>query len=343
MPLSFEAMSVSALVAIFLSAGAVVWVAGSQLARLVDAIAQKTGLGQAFAGMLLLGGITSLPEIAAVSTSAATGNAPLAVNNLLGTASINIMLLAMADIRFGRGSITRAAAQPAVLMQGVLCMLLAAAVALIAAAGDIPLFGFGVGAALIALASVGALWLSSDFQQRHVWEIVDQEHEPDDPVPDPRSLRQVITYTIGCAIVILIGGFVLAQSADALAHQSGLSSGMVGFLLVGAATSLPEVSSISAAVRLRRFQMAIGDVFGTNIFNIMLIFLADLIYIGDPVLGRAGQFEMVGAGLATILTGIFLVGLLERRDRAVLRMGYDTVAAFVTFGLGLALLVRVSG
>lgn len=59
---------------------------------------------------------------------------------------------------------------------------------------------------------------------------------------------------------------------------------------VGFATSLPEISSIYAAVKLERYSMVLGDIFGTNIFNIILIFVADLCYSGEPVLAQAGPF-----------------------------------------------------
>ena len=90
MPIDFNSMSLWMLGAIFAAAALVVWLAGTRLVGLVDGVSTKTGLGQAFTGMLLLGGITSLPELAAVSNSAAVGNAPLAVNNMLGTASMNL-------------------------------------------------------------------------------------------------------------------------------------------------------------------------------------------------------------------------------------------------------------
>jgi len=116
---------------------------------------------------------------------------------------------------------------------------------------------------------------------------------------------------------------------------------MVGFLLVGLSTSLPEISSITAAVRLREYDMAVGDVFGTNLFNLSLIFLADLIFVGEPVLSSAGTFEVVGAILACLLTGIYLVGLLERRSGAVLRMGYDSLVALLVFGASLLALSQI--
>ena len=158
-----------AVAAIFVAAATSIWLAGTRLSGYVDAISTKTGIGKAFAGMLLLGGITSLPEMAAVSTSAAAGNTPLAVNNLLGTASINLMLLAVADIIYGRDALTSVAAKPSTLMQGVLSMLLAAAVAMVAIIGDVPVLGVGAGSAMLALSCGVALWISSDFEHRHVW------------------------------------------------------------------------------------------------------------------------------------------------------------------------------
>lgn len=357
MPLGLASLSLPVLAAIFAAAAAAVWIAGTRLAGFADGIATRTGIGKAFTGMLLLGGITSLPEVAAVSTSAAVGNAPLAVNNLLGTASINLILLAVADIIYGRSALTAVAANPATLMQGVLSMLLAAAVAMIATVGDVAILGVGAGSTLLALGCAAALWLASDFEKRHVWEAVREEgrrearqdardgEAPDRPPQVVRlshwPLGKLIAATAVTALVILVGGFFLSVSADAIAARTGIGSGMIGFVLVGFSTSLPEISSITAALRIRQYDMAVGDVFGTNLFNIALIFLADAVYRGAPVLSVSGRFEVIGAILPVLLTGIFLVGLLERRGRALFRMGYDSVAALMLFGGGLVLLAHM--
>lgn len=337
-----ETLSLPLLGGLFVAAAVAVWLAGSRLAGYVDALTDKTPLGQAFMGMLLLGGITSLPELAAVSTSAVTGNAPLAINNLLGTASINLVLLAAADFHFGRGALTAVAARPATLMQGVLSMILATLVALIATVGDVGMFGIGAGSMVIACAALGALWLSSDFEHQHVWEAVgDGDGGPEGEArKDDRSVGRLSLYIGLCAVLILISGFVLSITADAIATKTGAAAGMIGFVLVGFATSLPELSSIIAALQLKRFQMAIGDIFGTNIFNLLLIAVADLLYRGGPVLAESRRFEVTGAILAVLMTGIFIVGLLERKDRTILRMGYDSAAALVTFAVGLLLLSR---
>lgn len=92
--------------AAFAAAAAVVWFAGARIARYADAIAEKTGIGRAVLGMLLLGGITSLPELAVASTASLAGHPALSVNDLLGSAAINVVIIALADAVIGRDAIT---------------------------------------------------------------------------------------------------------------------------------------------------------------------------------------------------------------------------------------------
>ena len=84
--------------------------------------------------------------------------------------------------------------------------------------------------------------------------------------------------------------------------------------------------------------MAISDIFGTNIINVALLFGADLVASGEPVFNRVGDFAVVAALLAALLTGVFLVGLAERRDRTIARMGTDSVLVVLFYAAGLALL-----
>ena len=69
--------------------------------------------------------------------------------------------------------------------------------------------------------------------------------------------------------------------------------------------------------------------------------MADLLSSGGPILAEAGPFEAIGALTALLMTGAFVVGLLERQDRAVLRMGYDALAALGIFALGIAAMAMV--
>src|SRR3546814_654833 len=108
---------------IFFLAAGVIWMTGGRLTRALDAIAQGTGLEHVFVGMLLLGGITSLPELANVVTASSIGNPALAVNNLLGSSAISILLLAIADAIVGRRAVTSIVAQPPTMMMATPCMI----------------------------------------------------------------------------------------------------------------------------------------------------------------------------------------------------------------------------
>ena len=89
--------------------------------------------------------------------------------------------------------------------------------------------------------------------------------------------------------------------------------------------------------------MALGDIFGTNLFNAALVFVIDALAPGPPVLSRVGAFSAFGALLGLVLTAIFMAGVIERRDRTVLRMGWDSLAALVAYAAGVAVLFKLRG
>lgn len=338
MPFSFAAFSLVELLALLALAGAIVWFAGSRLAGFVNEISERSGIGQAFAGMLLLGGITSLPEMATASTASLAGNPLLSLNDLLGSSSINILLLAIGDMIYGKQALTRQTSKPAPLIQGVLGMMLMAAVAIAIVVGDvaIPLLGAGILSLALAGGCLQSFRISNRFEHRRSWEAVGAtEADHNERPKSDYSNFKLGALTIAAAVAILIGGALLALTGDAIAEKSGLGSSIVGFALVGFCTSLPELSSVVGALKLRRYQLAIGDIFGTNLFNIQIIFVADLFYRGGPVLSEAGLFEVAAACLSVIMTGIFVVGMLERRDRTIWRLGADSALALVVFAAGL--------
>jgi cation:H+ antiporter len=326
---------------IFLAAAISVWIAGTRLTHALDAISRKTGWGQAFVGMLLLGGITSLPEIANSVTSSWTGNPALAINNLLGSAAINILLLAVADAFIGRDALTSAVAQPSTLMMATACILLLVTIAAAITVTDFPILGVGVWSIAICAMSIGAFWLSMGYNERAPWIVKGVDVKAEDEPEDDTSMRSLVITSIVTGAVILVAGYALSQTGDALAEQTGIGTGMVGFALIGLATSMPELSSITAALRLKRYEMAFGQVLGTNFINLSLILLSDAVFTGGPVINELSRFETVSALLGAVLTGVFLIGLLERRNSTVMKMGWDSLAVMILFAGGLVLLYTV--
>jgi cation:H+ antiporter len=340
----FESLSLTANLAAFAASGAVVWFAGSGIARCADAVARRTDFGEAAIGILLLGAVTSLPELAVAVTATLEGHPALSVGDVLGSASINLLILALADAVLGRKALTSTLPSTRVLLQGVLSTMLFVVAAGAAVTGDAPFLGMGVGSWLLVAGYAVCLRILIVAGDRKSWVPARRPRTKADSharEQDDTSAGALAAKTAGFAALILAGGFVLAQSAAAIAAQTGLGANIVGTVMLAAATSLPEISTVVAAVRLKRYEMAISDIFGTNLFNVTIIAVVDALHPGPPVLGEIGAFAAFAALLAGLLTLVFVVGALERRDRTVLRMGYDSLAAIVVYLAGIAVLYQL--
>lgn len=350
----FEGLSIWMNIALLTVAAVFVWLSGTRIAEHADTIAARTGIGSAVIGLLLLGGVTSLPEIAVTVTAAWIGNAQLAVNNLFGSIALQVAILAIVDAAIGRQALTSVVPDATVLMQGTLSILLLSIAAAGIVTGDVAFLGIGLWSWACAVAYVAGIAMLSHSADRSAWRPVDfgaaagnagwespkqPEARPDDG-PDS-ALSSIIWRTAGLAAVILVAGFVVSQTSDSIAKQSGLGSSFVGFVLVAATTSLPELSSTLSAARLGNYAMALSNILGTNLLNVGLLFLVDAVADGDPVLDRVGSFAAFGAVLGIVVTSLIVIGLLERRDRTVLRMGVDSLAVLAAYVAGLGILYQL--
>jgi cation:H+ antiporter len=334
----FQANLIWANLAIFAAAASVIWFAGTKLARCADLIAERTGLGKAFVGLVLLAAATSLPEVATTATAAALGSASLAVNNLYGGIATQTVFLALADISAVRGSLTYFTPRPVLLLQGTaLVLLLALALAGIAVGGLFSLFGIGLWTVVLFVAYLVAVLLIHRYEGRGGWKPVDvpdkqgEEGGQDQTQPERKegeeetpSTRRVFFVFAALGLVILVAGVVIAQVAEALAEQTGLGAGFVGATLLATAGSLPELSTTIAAVRIGSYAMAVSNIFGSNAMDATLVGLADVFYREGPILQAVDRSSTFMAAVAIILTCVYLVGMIERRDRVIWRMGLDS-------------------
>lgn len=342
-------MSLMLNLVIFVAAGTAVWIAGTKMSGYADTISRRTGLGQAIVGLLLLAGVTSLPEIAVSVTASIAGNPTLAVNNLFGSIAMQVAILVVIDFIIGRRALTAVVPDPELLLLGTLNILLLALAAAGMVIGDTAFLGIGLWAWASLVAYVFCLWLLSANDGRKPWLAASRDSqggqpvvtsEPADEEDDQKGPveRSLIVRTVLAAATILVAGYGLATSGDAIAEQTGLGSSFVGFVLVAISTSLPEFSTALGAARRGRFTMAIADILGTNLINVGLLFVVDAVALGEPVFNTVDSFAVVGALLGIIVTALFLAGLAERRDKTVFRMGVDSVAVLVVYSAGLIFL-----
>ncbi|SCY09782.1 cation:H+ antiporter [Nitrosospira sp. Nl5] len=347
----FTQTNISVNLSIFAVAAVVVWFAGARITGYANAISSKTGIGQATIGLLLLGGVTSLPEIGATVTSAATGASELAINNLLGSTAIQVAILAIVDQLIGRKALTSAIPDPNVMLQGGLNVLLLAIAAAGMVVGDISVLGVGIWAWICAAGYAFSIYILSRSRNRKPWiaaehgkvdhrlekQQAEAEEEASKELAD-RSLPNLITWTAGLGLVILVAGYLLSRAGDALSEQSGLGGSFVGFVLLAFATCLPEFSTAVTAARAGLYTLAVSEILGTNLIHVGLIFVIDLVGTGDPILNQAGAFSVFGALLGIALTALFVIGMAERGDKTILRMGIDSATVLGCYFAGLIVL-----
>jgi cation:H+ antiporter len=340
---AFESLPLPANMALFAGAAALVWISGIKLSAYAKIIAERTGAEQAFVGILLLGAVVSLPEMATTVAAAALGDARLAVNTLFGGIAATMAILAVTDALTGSDALSTDISHPIVLLQGVLVVLFLVVAASGIVVGDWSIGGVGIWTTTLLVLYVLFILVVKRYGTSEPWVARDKPsaentNARDTTHQDSRSLVEISLRTGGAAAVILLSGFVLAVSGQGLAEQTGLGTSFVGMLLGGVATSLPEVTTTIAAVRLAQYEMAFADAFGTNLFSVMLLFVVDAVYRGGPILNEVDRFSLFATLLGILLTAIYLAGFIERRHKAVAGMGLDSVVVLVAYAGGLALL-----
>jgi cation:H+ antiporter len=343
----FAAIGLPINLALFAGAAVAVWFAGVRITRYANVISDRTGMGQALIGLLLLGGVTSLPELAVAVTSSVSGDDSLAVNSILGGIAMQVAILAVADALIGRRALTSIIPDSVVILQGGLKILLLSIVAAAIVVGDVPILFVGLWMWLLAIAMGSSMWVLSRVQGDKPWvpgdseiskEKEERQAKKEAGKDKDKSLNWAVTRAAIAGVVIVVAGYVLSRSADVIAEATGLGQSFVGAVFVAIATSLPEVSTVFSAMRAGLYTMAMSDIFGTNLFDTSFLFVIDITGGGDAVINSAGRFEAFAALIAISVTAIFLVGLAERRNRTVFRMGYDSLAVMATYLTGLIIL-----
>lgn len=317
------------LAAQFLISASVIVVSGVFLAKATDSIATLTNMGRLFAGSIFLAGATSLPELLVDVSAIRKGMPDLAVGDLMGSSLMNLLILAVADIfhRNPNKMFSRAGAQHALSAALSINMTALAVIAIVLApqllnlsVGDI-----GLGPIAIGVAYVFGLRLVY-YDQRLQTAAEDSRMAKD---KKRRELARAFSMYFASALAIFVAAPFLAGSAGEIAEISGLGKTFIGSTLVAFCTSLPELVSTLAAVRMGAFDLAVGNIFGSNSFNMILLIPLDLIHEGN-LLGAISRSHIL-TGLATILaTSVAVMGQLYQVEK---RKKFIEPDAFAVIGI----------
>jgi cation:H+ antiporter len=309
---------------------------GVKLSRYGDVIAEKTGLGGTWVGLVLLATVTSLPElITGISSVTVAGVPDIALGDALGSCVFNLLILVILDLLVGGESIYRRVRQGHILSAGFGVLLIGFVGFTLLTADKLGHLGIGhVGIYTPIIVLFYALAMRTVFRyerqerERYVEEAV--EHYPEIP------LRQALLHYTLAALVVIGAGAWLPFVGVLLTEVMGWHQTFVGTLFVASATSAPELVSTLAAARIGAFDMAVAILLGSNLFDILIIAVDDLFFLEAPILSKVSKIHVITVLSAVMMNGVAIIGLFYRpRGRVFKMVGWASLLLFSIYVMNL--------
>jgi len=303
-----------------LAAMAVVIVfAGIRLTRTADELADRTGLGDAIGGALLLGAVTSLPGIVTTVTGALEGDPGFGLANPIGGVAVQTVWIAIADLVYRRANLEHAAASLENVLQA---LVLIGMLSLPVVAYATPTLQWGwvhPVTLLIPLLYGYGLVLLRRMHAQPMWQPIQTSATVEDveAAGTDASTRRLWSVLASLALVVGVAGWVIGQAGLGVVAATGLPSGVVGFTLTTAVTSLPELVVLITAVRMGALTLGIGNIIGGNVFDTLMIPVADVAYTEGPVYRDAGEISLVLLGGTILMTVVLATGLVMRDRKGI--------------------------
>lgn len=315
---------------------AIIVVAGTKLVKYGDLIAEKTGLGRVWIGVVLLATITSLPELATgISSVAILGEPDLTLGDLFGSNLINLVIIAILDLVHRSGPVLHYLGTGIVLSTILSLFLIAAAATSLYLAQNlltVVLFGrLGVYSLALFLLYLLAQYMIFRFQSDNRSGIGNNE-----VVQANRNLvplKKAVSFFVAAAVITAGAGTWLAFIGEQITEVTGFSASFVGTLFLALCTSTPEIVVSISAVRLGALDMAVGNMVGSNLFNMgVIIFIDDLFYSAGPILQEANMDHLITALFALLMSSIVIIGIIFRPQfRWRTWVGVDTAALVILY------------
>ncbi|MEA3310699.1 MAG: sodium:calcium antiporter [candidate division WOR-3 bacterium] len=329
----------------FLACVAVIVAAGVYLVKFGDVIAEKTKLGRLWAGVILVATATSLPELFTGVSSVLIFDVPdIAVGTLLGSCVFNLLLLVILDFASKKRSFFDGV-NPAYIVETSFSLVMVAVVALgLFLCSALECFPWvWPGSFLIPIIYVFAVRVTvrEGRYPPYTQEMVARE----EPKPENRSKRRPVSLgkaILGYAIsaVLVIGASIwLPGVAERIADRTGIGTTVIGGILVALTTSLPEIVTTLVAFRIGAADMAFSNVVGSNMFNMLILSVDDMLYFKGPITSHVSSINLATAVIVMGMTGVVITALAVRRQRKFLRLSWASWILIAAFFLNGALLV----
>ena len=316
----------------------VIGFAGSYMARVSDQLADKTGLGEAIIGTFLLAGATSLPDFAATLSAAMDNRPSLAMSNVMGSMAANLLFLAVADVIYRKSNLEHAAVSMENLTQAALLIALLSLPLMAGSYGFAADWSIHPVTLLIIAGYFYGVVLTRRAHQQPMWLPRKTTHTVED-LPGTSHTRIELP-VLWLRFILLAGvtggaGWMLMESAIILVDGYGLSESFAGGVMTALATSMPELVVTIAAIRQGALTLGLGNIVGTNCFNILVIAAADIGYHQASIYHNITSGEIMWGMTVILMTSILLLGLLQRQTKGIANIGFESTLMLTIYGIAL--------
>lgn len=328
--------SLGASLMVFAASAAAITIAGIFMSATADHLADRTGWGEALMGGLFLAAATSLPDFAATLTAAIDGHAELAMSNVMGSMAVNIAFLGVGDLVYRKANLEHAAASSVNLLQAALLMALLIVPLIAMVTPEYDMWGIHPATPLLLAAYVLGYSAVRDAHVRPMWRPRRTAQTVED-VPDEKGARggpglaRLWIKFVMLAAAMAIAGWTLMKAGETIAAQTALSQTAVGGLLTALATSLPELVTTIAAIRLGALTLAVGGILGTNCFNVTVIAAADIVYPHASIYHAVTPFQILWGLVTILMTAILLLGFIYRERYGIARIGLESFLILIIY------------
>jgi len=307
----------------FVGSAVLILLAAHFLASSADTVADRTGLGRSFIGVGMLATATSLPELATGISSIAWLDAPdLAIGDAFGSNLFNLMIIGLADLYWQNGPVLNAVTRTSVMVGALGAGLIGLATLAIFIYSETDLTAdwyLSPFTILLILGFVAAMYLI----YRHSQQTQDAP-DPDEPEeragPDVRrqSLsRALLIYALSAAVVVASAVW-LADVGEQIAETMHWAESFVGTQFLAISTSLPEIGTSFAALRLNAPDLAITNVLGSNVFNMgIVLFFDDIAFTDGAIWSAVSTVHIISGMIALLMTMVVIVGIMTRPRKRV--------------------------
>lgn len=320
----------------FVVCAAIIFMAGKRLSYYGDQLAEKTGLSKGWIGLILMASVTSLPELmVGISSAAIVQSADLAVGDIMGSCAFNLGILAVLDAFIPKHKPLFSIASPSHML---ICGLGIFSLGLVGFALFLPedyLVTPWIGLTSVAFVVVYLISIRVIYTNEKRLQLARETPIIPGHVTDTPLRKIVLNYCL-FAFIIIVAALTLPYFAEHIAEITGLGKSFVGTFFLAVSTSLPEIAVSIAAVRMGSIDLSVGNLLGSNIFNILILAIDDLFYTKGLLLKDASEFHIISVFSTILMSAIVIIGLSYKASSKRYFLAWDSAVIFLIYMISLS-------